>query len=260
MRLTFACLLALFLSQATAAASTRCFDNERFCLSLVADDSGTSLTLYRGAPLPVVVTVYSPLLPGHHISHFLADDAPVTLATLNAANAFWRSMRVRWTLGVLNAAHDDTVRYSPPLTPIAQHPIVQGYNGNYSHTGSSQYALDFAADVGTPVLAARGGVVIDIKADSNTGGPSEDYADDANYIAILHEDGTTGEYYHLKFEGVLVTRGQTITRGQHIGYTGNTGFSSLPHLHFAVYSARPHGRFSSLPVRFSPPLSDKRAP
>ena len=77
----------------------------------------------------------------------------------------------------------------------------------------------------------------------------------ANYVAILHDDGTTGEYYHLRFDGVAVSRGDTVKTGQLIGYTGNTGFSSQPHLHFGVYIAKPHGRYDSVPVSFNTELS-----
>ncbi|GGW90516.1 M23 family metallopeptidase [Alteromonas halophila] len=255
MRVVLLCVL-FTVNSYNALADTRCFDQQRFCFATERDDDRYTLTLYRHAPLPVVVTVYAPQLASHHATYALVDDTPVTLATLDNPAAFWRTMRVRWTPGELNATHNDDIRYSPPLKPIDAYPIVQGYDGQFSHTGDSRYALDFAADVGTPVYAARGGVVIDVKADSNSGGASQRYAGDANYIAILHDDGTTGEYYHLKHQGVRVSRGEQVARGAHIGDTGNTGFSSLPHLHFAVYRAKSHGRFESVRVRFSPPLID----
>lgn len=242
-----------------ALAQPRCFDNERFCFSVRDTAEGKHLKLYRATALPVVVTVYTPQLPQHHVTQFLDSDKHVDLGRLTHPREFWRSMRVRWTPGVLNATHDDTVRYSHPLSPIERYPLVQGYNGQFSHTGSSRYALDFKADVGTPVLAAREGIVIDVKSDSQLGGNSEKYADEANYVAILHDDGTTGEYYHLKYQGVAVKRGERVQRGKVIGYTGNTGFSSLPHLHFAVYRARSHGRFDSVPIQFAPPLATKVA-
>lgn len=259
MRFVNSCFILWCLVIPQANADTRCFDDERFCFAVEQTNTGYSLSLYRGEPLPVVVTVYSPVLPSHHTTHFLNDDRRITLTQLRHPRQFWRSMQVRWTPGVLNAVHDDAIRYSAPLKAIDKHPVVQGYNGRYSHTGSSRYALDFAADVGTPVFAARAGTVIDTKSDSNTGGASEDFAKQANYVAVLHDDGTTGEYYHLQYRGVTVERGERVARGALIGYSGNTGFSSLPHLHFAVYRAKGHGQFESLPIRFTPPLTGKKA-
>jgi murein DD-endopeptidase MepM/ murein hydrolase activator NlpD len=72
----------------------------------------------------------------------------------------------------------------------------------------------------------------------------------ANFIVILHADGTTGEYYHLARDGVAVAEGETVNRGQLIGYSGNTGRSTMPHLHFGVYRATTWGRTESVPVQF----------
>ena len=72
----------------------------------------------------------------------------------------------------------------------------------------------------------------------------------ANYIVILHNDGTTGEYYHLKHDGALVDVGDSVARGQRIGLSGNTGHTTMPHLHFAVYRATEWGNTQSIPVRF----------
>jgi len=68
---------------------------------------------------------------------------------------------------------------------------------------------------------------------------------------ILHDDGTTGEYFHLKRNGVLVRTNQRIEQGNLIGYSGNTGHTTTPHLHFAVYRPGSWGKFESLPFRFA---------
>ncbi|GFD72220.1 hypothetical protein KUL113_16400 [Tenacibaculum sp. KUL113] len=174
-------------------------------------------------------------------------DNAIPLGVIEEPETFWETMRVKWTVGRIDAKHDDTYTYLSPLQPASKYSIVQGFNGTFTHSGASRFALDFAAPVGTPVLAAREGVVIDTKDDGDKGGPSPELAKYANYVVVLHSDGTTGEYYHLKHKGAAVTRGQTVQRGQLIGYTGNTGFSSLPHLHFAVYVAKFHGKYVSVP-------------
>ena len=67
---------------------------------------------------------------------------------------------------------------------------------------------------------------------------------------ILHEDGTTGEYYHLLKDGALVDVGDEVRAGQKIALSGNTGHTTIPHLHFAVYWAVDWGNTQSVPVRF----------
>ncbi|MCC2607421.1 M23 family metallopeptidase [Planctobacterium marinum] len=160
-----------------------------------------------------------------------------------------------WIPGDKNAQHDEQYRYTLPFAPNRDYRVVQGFNGNYSHRGASRYALDFAMPIGSPIHAARAGVVIDLESGNWQGGASRRFAKYANYIVLLHDDGTTGEYYHLKQHGVAVSLGESVSVGQLIGYSGNTGFSSLPHLHFAVYKARSHGQYQSLPIQFNRPLN-----
>lgn len=155
-----------------------------------------------------------------------------------------------WIPGSMYAQHEDSYRYQLPFAKDADFRVVQGYGGGFSHSGASRFALDFAMPKGTPVHAAREGVVIDIEEDNWRGGASRQFAKYANFIVVLHDDGTTGEYYHLKKDGAAVSVGDTVVAGQLLGYSGNTGFSSLPHLHFAVYKARSHGQYQSVPIQF----------
>ena len=54
----------------------------------------------------------------------------------------------------------------------------------------------------------------------------------------------------MRKNGAAVEVGDILKAGDLIGYSGNTGFSSLPHLHFAVYKAKSHGKFQSVPFQF----------
>lgn len=162
----------------------------------------------------------------------------------------WFSDSFHWTPGNMHAIHDD-VTYQYPYDKNSYYRIVQGFGGGFSHRGASRYAVDFAMPVGTPIHAARNGIVIDLVERHDKGGPSRRYSKFANFITIEHSDGTTGEYYHLKQNGVVVKLGDNVKTGQLIGYSGNTGFSSLPHLHFAVYRAKSWGDYESLPFRFA---------
>jgi murein DD-endopeptidase MepM/ murein hydrolase activator NlpD len=110
--------------------------------------------------------------------------------------------------------------------------ITQAY-GPTSETGFINDAynfhngIDIAASIGTPVKSAGDGVV---KAIGNDG----KYAY-GKWIAIDHQNGLITLYGH--FSGYAVSVGQKVSAGQIIGYAGNTGFSTGPHLHFTVYAA-----------------------
>ena len=157
----------------------------------------------------------------------------------------------KWTVGRRDANHDDKYLYSLPYAPQKSYRILQGYGSRFSHTGREEYAIDFDMPTGTAVHAARSGVVARVE-ESNSKGCWEDTCGQyANFIVILHPDGTTGEYYHLDHNGALVDVGDEVDRGQEIALSGNTGHTTMPHLHFAVYRAVTWGRTQSIAVRFS---------
>jgi murein DD-endopeptidase MepM/ murein hydrolase activator NlpD len=151
-----------------------------------------------------------------------------------------------------SAAPQDVV-YRLPLSGAATR-IDQGYGGRFSHTDpENRYAVDFATPVGTPVLAAREGVVMQLEAGFDRTGLDRDrYAGRANFVRILHDDGSMALYAHLKAGGVLVRVGQRVRAGQQIGLSGNTGYTTGPHLHFAVQVNRGM-RLLSLPFRMTGP-------
>ena len=117
--------------------------------------------------------------------------------------------------------------------------VLQGFHGAFSHRGSNEFAVDFNCPVATPVVAARPGRVVAINASAQGSGTTPEYLDDrrANFVLVLHDDGTLGEYMHLAPSGVQVKPGQRVERSQPLGLSGNTGFSSTPHLHFQVMTA-----------------------
>lgn len=155
-----------------------------------------------------------------------------------------------YTVGSVHAKHDDSHVYRLPFAPGAAFKCTQGYNGKYSHHGSDQYAIDFKMPVGTPIHAARGGVVAKIKDDSSSGGADRKYEDQANYVLIRHDDGTLGNYAHLAKRGVKVVIGQRVDAGEFIALSGNTGFSSGAHLHFSVFKTKDGKGRVSIPVKF----------
>jgi murein DD-endopeptidase MepM/ murein hydrolase activator NlpD len=96
------------------------------------------------------------------------------------------------------------------------HPIL-GYRRD--HQG-----IDFAADQGTPVLAAAEGKVLDAQMAGGYG----------QRIRLTHASGMETTYAHLSRFALGVTPGAMVTQGQIIGYVGQTGLATGPHLHFEV--------------------------
>lgn len=143
------------------------------------------------------------------------------------------------------------VTYRAPFAVGTAYVVSQTYPVSDTHrTRDSMYAVDFSMPVGTQVVAARGGTVFEVASTNFKGGPDEArFADLANLVRILHEDGTFTVYAHLNWNTIRVRPGERVAAGQYIADSGNTGFSSGPHLHFAVQ--RNIGmRIESLPVAF----------
>lgn len=153
-------------------------------------------------------------------------------------------------MGSVSAVHDDNHVYELPYEAGTAHRVIQGHHGKFSHTGQDEYAIDWKMPEGTPVCAARDGLVVRTKDDSTAGGPDHKYDKLANCILVQHEDGTIGIYLHLQRGGVKVKAGDRVKAGEIIGLSGNTGFTSGPHLHFAVYKLKSGSERETIPVKF----------
>lgn len=112
--------------------------------------------------------------------------------------------------------------------------VSQGHHGGFSHNGTSAYAIDFPVDEGTLIVAMKAGIVRSTKEDSDSGCGSSECSSQANYVIIDHGDGSRAIYYHLQKDGALVDEGEIVGAGQAIGLSGNTGWSTGPHLHIAM--------------------------
>ncbi|MCR4541475.1 M23 family metallopeptidase [Pseudomonas sp. 18.1.10] len=128
--------------------------------------------------------------------------------------------------------------------------LSQGPNGSFSHTDSkSRYAMDIAMPEGTPIIAARSGVVV--KTENAQAGRGSDAS--GNFVRVRHDDGSEGVYLHLKQGSVSVRVGQRVAVGSPLALSGNTGNSSGPHLHFVVQRATEAG-LVSIPYEFNQPV------
>jgi murein DD-endopeptidase MepM/ murein hydrolase activator NlpD len=151
----------------------------------------------------------------------------------------------------------DDFLYTLPFREGYAFRVAQGFNGQFSHQGID--ALDFALPEGSVICAARGGTVIEVVQSNTQGGTTEDMKTKANRIVILHDDGTTAKYAHLKFNGASVKVGDKVRAGDDIGYSGATGFASGPHLHFEI-GRPPVGKlvqaYETIPMKFSAVAAD----
>lgn len=133
------------------------------------------------------------------------------------------------------AIADTSYIYTLPFAAGSKFLLVQAYNSKMSHT--NELSLDFKMRKGSKICAARNGIVQFVKEDSDAGGLKDEYLSLGNHIIIHHADNSVALYWHLKKDGVVVAAGDTVSTGQLIGHSGNTGYTAFPHLHFQVQDA-----------------------
>lgn len=169
-------------------------------------------------------------------------------------------------IGDFNASHAPDVVYRLPFADGLAFQIGQAFGGPVtSHTTpDSRHAVDITMPEGTLVLAARAGTVAEVESSFTEGGKVDYLRSRANGVVVTHDDGTMGRYGHFTPGRQLVKPGQRVQAGTPLGYSGNTGYSSGPHLHFAVtrvvVTSLGTIEEESLPVTFyahNPPITFK---
>src|SRR5690606_7462938 len=102
------------------------------------------------------------------------------------------------------AARPTPYAYRLPYRAGSTFSVLQGFHGAFSHRGSNEYAVDFDCPVATPVLATRPGLVVATNAAAQDSGTTPDFLEyeRTNFVLVLHDDGTIGEYMHLSPSGV----------------------------------------------------------
>jgi hypothetical protein len=130
------------------------------------------------------------------------------------------------------AYFDPNVKYTLPFDTSDCFRVSNIY---FEGSHKDKRAIDFSMPVNTSIRAIREGVVVDKYEMSNKGCKRVRCAKMANYVLVQHDDYSIAEYYHLKKDGVIVNVGDKVSRGQKLGYSGNTGYSRGPHLHISVY-------------------------
>jgi len=236
----------------------------RFVVQRADDPAGAALHFTNELHCPVEVVIE--LVQRENVSDAVADAMHWVVPALaddrilvppadpeRAAVAF--RYRYAYVLGDPNAEHKPPATgYRAPFALSRSFTVSQGFHGKATHASpANEYAVDIAMPIGTGVYAARAGVVVEI-AYSNFASGTDPEIDGphANIVRILHEDGTFGLYAHLDRASVRVRPGEEVKAGQYIADSGNTGFTTGPHLHFAVL--KNHGfELVSVPFVFSGP-------
>jgi murein DD-endopeptidase MepM/ murein hydrolase activator NlpD len=158
-----------------------------------------------------------------------------------------------YVIGEPGAEHRPARTYRAPFALAQRFKVTQAPPDAVTHVDpSSRNAIDIAMPVGTAIHAAREGLVINVAARHFKSSLNPQSMDEANFVQVMHDDGTHAIYAHLQLDTVRVRVGQRIARGEYIANSGNTGFSSGPHLHFVVL----HNaglRSESVPVTFAGP-------
>ena len=110
----------------------------------------------------------------------------------------------------------------------------QTSNGFVSHNAGMLNAVDFPTPENTTIVAAISGIIVQVVENHSTGCPTSACENESNFIVIDHGDSTFAMYAHLTVNGSLVEVGDSVDAGQNIALSGNTGWSTGPHLHFEI--------------------------
>ena len=162
--------------------------------------------------------------------------------------------RYVWLPGDPGSEHEPDQAYRVPFAVSSDFRVSQAFPIGITHvTPDSYYAVDIVMPIGTDIYAARSGTVFETASTNFRGGvdPERNLAD-ANLIRILHDDGTFSVYAHLNWNTIRVKPGDEVVRGQYIADSGNTGYTTGPHLHFAVMQNKGM-RVESVPIEFEGP-------
>ena len=116
-----------------------------------------------------------------------------------------------------------------------------------SHVGFDRYSYDFAMEIGSVITASLGGEVVFVREEFTD---QDKGLDQGNVVVIKHADGTHAAYGHLAKDGVLPELGEFVEQGDIIAFSGNSGRSSIPHLHFHLSPCLDQSICETLPVTF----------
>jgi murein DD-endopeptidase MepM/ murein hydrolase activator NlpD len=208
-----------------------------------------------------VNVISEPPLPARFVVPGQTQRTLVGLGAMDPARGFSYRLQMTSVPGTPVPGIIENLVVYPPFPAGESYFVSQGFNGGKTHNGpDSAYAVDITMPVGTTIIAARAGVIMDVEEDFNRAGTDmQEFADKANHVLILHDDGTMALYAHLDLASVNVGRGARVVAGQAIARSGNTGFSTGPHLHFVIQQ-NVGMETRSVPFRFHQPAGETTTP
>jgi len=267
--LALACIIG-FLLVAGSAAKANCIDVP--LLTVDTKEEGDGVILFIPQPLVLDATITSHLTL-ENLASPMGQDFTIDLhqytdrsrpfvfervKVIDPAKGYKYNVDYKYRVGNLNGRPDMTYIYQLPYRPGEVHMVTQSYFGDFSHQRGTdeEYAVDFDMPIGTPVLAARDGIVVEVVTASDQGGAEAKYKKCRNEVAIRHADGSYAVYAHLSHNGSVVRVGDRVAAGDLIAYSGATGFCSGPHLHFCLFVSTSGTSCKSFPVIFRTRFGD----
>lgn len=214
----------------------------RACLRFSDGRSGRTYLIENNEPVPVTVRLTFRTLtnlrpqseiPVERIIAARSTATVIRLSRVQADRSIGAEPSLAVDLGSDSTVADEGYPYSVPFGGDSARTLNQGFDGPDTHLGGMRYSLDFGMPEGTPVIAARAGVVVHIQDGFTEGGLDPALLDRANVVVVAHSDGTMASYGHLS-PGIVVSKGDAVEAGDLLGASGSSGFAGQPHLHFHV--------------------------
>ena len=211
------------------------------CLRQETTPAGRVFRVDNGEPVPVTVGLTFRALqnlrppPEDTVRRVVPphSSAIISLPAIERGRPVGADIAISIDLGSSETEPDPDFVYAVPFGGATRRPLIQGYGGEGTHIASMRFSLDFGMPRGTPVLAAREGVVLYLQDGFTEGRADPRLLERANLVVVAHRDGTMASYGHLS-PGLAVAVGDTVHEGQLLGLSGRTGFAGEPHLHFHV--------------------------
>jgi len=244
--LTDAGAYALVKERASLMARKSNSDDQRFSGAMSLYESLYETALKQGVPKPVIdilvrifandVDFQRSMTSGDSVEAFYSqpdevDPRPELLfATLTARDQTYRYYRFQTLDDKMVDYYDENGRSTRKFLlrkPIPEGELMSGFGMRYHpilHFTRMHTGVDWAAPIGTPCYAAGTGVVIKAEWDSGYG----------RRVEIQHANGYVTTYNHLSGFGRGIAAGVHVTQGQVIGYLGQTGLATGPHLHYEI--------------------------
>lgn len=249
MRILPALVLALLLAP-TALAARPC--TEVLCIDV--ESTPGAVTFYARSRADDISVEFSTkavnMKPQKHKMLKVVPRGRTALMTLTAVpgKRFTYEYDYVWHWGKAGAVHDDRISYRMPYEAGSRYSLFQGPDGSLSHRG--KFAYDFPMKRGTPICAARAGLVVQVVDGFGEGGADDRFRDQVNKINVLHDDGTFAEYVHLQRGSMRVKILDRVVAGTILALSGNSGWTTGPHLHFEVWRRMAGAPRQTLPVKF----------